>query len=1243
MTGCISSRAQARPPFARTRGLALVTVALLTLLAPSVALALAAPTGLAVTSGNMADTLRWNRVRSSTTSAYRVERASAPGGPWKIVARRTRSASLLSRVPSARTWYYRLRTIDRRGRVSSASAAVSNATVSISSVVGAHGATLRASNGQMSLTLPAGAFASSTRVTVRPTSAADDPAVVQVTPAFDFRATSPLRAPASLTMRYRVPATHFQVAASLARAIDWMCWDTATGRWVPVPTTVDTAAGTFTAAMPHFSYWTGGVKDPHGTTKTDYCGDQTVCHALVEAPGSQIVLSSTDSQVCYNCHGAASVGPPTWSEGHNIQAEFFACPGQSQPTSMSTHPVRAPGSSSGLKCVSCHDPHADKASSPKLLRAYDTFGRAITGAKGSPPGTEYCLACHGARRNRAADALVSGYWTRTGDKQTTFNGAHTALGTSTWRFGSQAELKRGYTNNTEVRADGTVAISGTIMLPKTPAPSITATPVTGYMANPGDPLHGYDGLIGTDFHWYAHNIGANGANELNPLPGAASYTIDLGSATRVSAFECYIYNPGFPVGTWSTDVLEVQTSDDSVTWRTIAAQGTLGTRLGDYMTFTASDTCRYVRFSFARIFTNSNNSIGVAEFNIYGPPSQGTYEVWPDIARKATYSGGVVKWTSTEPASTSLSVSVRASTDRGVTWTSWQSVTNGGALTQIPTGASLENARLQVRSMFSGVGVSPILDSLEVSINRGAIPGTTPQWSGGSPMNLCQRCHAPHGSARPGLVADGSTIACKTCHSATYGSSYVGSAQFAGSKHAAVPCADCHTAHGTPNGAGVTYAFLLHDDRAEACLACHTTVSAAFDAKQGVASEWAKHDVRSAEQVKTGSTLACRNCHGTHFSSTGLVNPDSPAAAYTTMRDDPTSIPTGEVLIEASRDALVDSNSGQQAWNYGASTEVTITPSTRLLAYFDLSAIPASATIQNATLVLWGSSFNSDVYSGGYAVYRMTQGWLEGTGTGVPNDAATDGATWLEWKYGDNANTGDVASGDWAALGGDYASTPSASRSGINALSVTAFVTALRQGTNYGIMIGPNGATTSLPIYTRHNATAQYRPRLRVVYRTGPATRQVIDDITFCSKCHDGSMPAGVTGQSMRNIGASYMTGSKHGGLTGVGPESAAFNHNMPVDRGGGYLKPPYSYGMDALPCTTCHDPHGSRLPYHLRETLNGRDMGPLLASGWTYEAISTGPGVGYFCGACHVFPTDHTAYETMGGACFNVCHGSSH
>ncbi len=1209
--------------------------------APAAAAALAAPRDLKVTAGDMADTLSWAPVRSLSLSGYRIESATSPSGPWSTLVARTSAASQIVKVRVPALTYYRVRSIDARGLAGAPGAPVANSTLLMVRFVTSSGATLRASNGALTLTLQPGTFTSATRVGVRDAGVPGTPSVVRVTGSYDFSASGALLKPAKVTVPYRIPVRHFQVANTVAKGIDWMCLDPATGKWAPVTTSVDTTAGTLTAEMPHFSYWIGAFIQPHGTapSKTDYCG--YVCHQLGTEPGSPVVLADSDSQVCYNCHGnAGEADPAAGSSGHNIQAEFYACDGQSMSAGASMHPARLPGATTGLTCASCHDPHKDPAASPKLLRAYDAVtGKAIASANATMPGTPYCWACHGVRKNAKTDAQVPGYWLRTGDKKTTFNGAHSSLGRSTWRYDSETELKRGYTSRTAVRGDGSVAVAGMIMLPKTPTPPVTAVPTPTYYSAPGAPWAAYDGKLATIFQWFAKDMGASGVSPSNPKVGTAYLTIDLGSATSLQAFESY-FDTSVGGGAFNTDVLEIRTSDDNVTWQTVATQGTIGTRSANYVyiSLAAPVTGRYVRLVFSRLFSESDmHSICPAEVGLYGPPAQGTFEVWPDIARKAAFSGGVVKWASTEPAGTSVAVTVRASTDKGVTWTGWEPVVNGGAITQIAVGASLENARLQVRSTLSGVGTTPILDSLQVSLDRGAITGTTPAWSGASPANQCQRCHTGHASAKGGLVSAGSTASCKNCHVGTYGSSYVGSAAFATSKHAGVACADCHTAHGKPSGAGVDYAFLLKDDRAEACLACHATVKTAFDAKEGVASEWAKHDIRSAQQVTTGSTMACRTCHATHFSSTGLVDPDSPTTAFTATRDDPTSIPTGEIVVYATRDTLIDSTAGRQTWNYGASNTVTITPSTRFLAYFDLSAIPAGATIQHAEFVLWGTNWDYHAYTGGYLLYPMTRDWLEGSGTGTANSSGVNGASWLEWKYDNNANSGNTTAGDWAALGGDRGAAGTYDSGGIAARNVTALVTSLRAGPNYGIMVAPYDAATSLPIYTRDNAGLQMRPKLRIVYRTGPATRQVADDITFCSKCHDGTMPAGLTGQSMSAVASMYQYGV-HGAKQGIGPESDAFGY-WGADGGGGGLKAPYTYGMDALPCTTCHDPHGSRLPYHLREVINGQSVTPTYGWNWGYETATTGAGLGYFCAACHIFPTNHTGYMTSTTSCSSSCH----
>ena len=399
---------------------------------------LAAPVGLTVTAGDMVDALSWAPVRSSLVVGYRVERAISPTGPWTLLVARTTATTYADKVPAPRTYYYRVASVTSSGAYSSSCAPVANTALALSSIVTSGGVTLRAANGDMTVIFAAGTFSAPTRVSVRPVAGAPPfTSGVTVTPAYDFSASAALRRPAGVTMRYRIPVTHFQVATTVARAVDLMTYDSATGAWTPVTTTVDLTRSTLTADMPHFSYWTGAFIQPHGTkpSKVDYCG--TVCHNLAISPIDPTAIAIRDSTVCYTCHGntpstlTTGAGDPT---GRNVQAEFFACPGQTYNASVqSRHPVSAPGATTGLRCTLCHDPHADPVKSPKLLRALDAVtGRAVAGGNGVGPGTAYCGTCHGTRSNGAANAAASGYWARTGGDRASrfFTSAHAAVGDS---------------------------------------------------------------------------------------------------------------------------------------------------------------------------------------------------------------------------------------------------------------------------------------------------------------------------------------------------------------------------------------------------------------------------------------------------------------------------------------------------------------------------------------------------------------------------------------------------------------------------------------------------------------------------------------------------------------------------------------------------------------------------------------------------------------------------------------------
>ncbi|TDB39764.1 MAG: hypothetical protein D9V44_02100 [Actinobacteria bacterium] len=109
---------------------------------------------------------------------------------------------------------------------------------------------------------------------------------------------------------------------------------------------------------------------------------------------------------------------------------------------------------------------------------------------------------------------------------------------------------------------------------------------------------------------------------------------------------------------------------------------------------------------------------------------------------------------------------------------------------------------------------------------------------------------------------------------------------------------------------------------------------------------------------------------------------------------------------------------------------------------------------------------------------------------------------------------------------------------------------------------------------------------------------------TFCLRCHDGAPPAGVVFPAgVANIGANWnlSTGDAHGAKAGAGFGSTG-------------LKAPYSRGQGAIPCSACHDAHGTESINHFPSTVNGQAVPP----------VTSGTNMASLCRACHV----GTAYE---------------
>lgn len=374
---------------------------------------------LSVLAGDMCNELSW-RVQARAPYAVRIFRATSPAGPFVPLSNVPRRADgHVDRVSATGTYFYKAVVRSTNDRRSTSSAIVANERVRMMKAVGPGGAILAASNGDVTLAIPEHALQATETIVVEEAAAPAIAGGIRTAKVFDLQPSGLVFSRrVALTMRYKVPVEHFQVATRLAQAIELATLEPPRSEWTTSPASVDLASSTFTGQLEHFSYWTGAVIEPHGTTpsKTSYCSG--ICHDLLAAPGSPIVLPSRDRQVCYNCHGNTSAAlPPAGANGPNVQAAFFDCADQGMPATATRHPM----GSGKLYCTLCHNPHRDPAQGYAfMLRAYDALtGKAVEQKPGSPAGNAYCWSCHGAKANLKVNFLVPGYWIAT-------NGDHRA-------------------------------------------------------------------------------------------------------------------------------------------------------------------------------------------------------------------------------------------------------------------------------------------------------------------------------------------------------------------------------------------------------------------------------------------------------------------------------------------------------------------------------------------------------------------------------------------------------------------------------------------------------------------------------------------------------------------------------------------------------------------------------------------------------------------------------------------------
>jgi len=150
---------------------------------------------------------------------------------------------------------------------------------------------------------------------------------------------------------------------------------------------------------------------------------------------------------------------------------------------------------------------------------------------------------------------------------------------------------------------------------------------------------------------------------------------------------------------------------------------------------------------------------------------------------------------------------------------------------------------------------------------------------------------------------------------------------------------------------------------------------------------------------------------------------------------------------------------------------------------------------------------------------------------------------------------------------------------------------------------------TSSVVIDPDDRTQHFVTTMTVNYTTGDETK--LDTPTFCNKCHDNSPPSGVTWTATKTIDiATAYTTDAHGSRSE-----------------GAYVSAPYQSSMNPLPCTECHDPHGSSNIYHIKETINGGSVSVTDDDGYLawdmcqecHSGIPHGTGGKYtYCFNCH-------------------------
>jgi len=212
------------------------------------------------------------------------------------------------------------------------------------------------------------------------------------------------------------------------------------------------------------------------------------------------------------------------------------------------------------------------------------------------------------------------------------------------------------------------------------------------------------------------------------------------------------------------------------------------------------------------------------------------------------------------------------------------------------------------------------------------------------------------------------------------------------------------------------------------------------------------------------------------------------------------------VTLSAVGDTYIDKSNKSD--NYGTSTSIQVNKGggsigdERALLQFDLSTIPAGATITGATLRLQATSVSG---SFDINVYEITQAWDEGTGNG-----GADAANWDDRQDGVEWTTSGGGSNDGGTFDSTIHDTFNATTTGTHTWDISALVQDWVDGskTNNGVILGSPDSGNETVIYDSSEGTTP--PELVITYTVPANTAPTVSLANTISLPEDADTTASV-------------------------------------------------------------------------------------------------------------------------------------